>query len=260
MNSYVNAGFMIFNLKKIREDKLDQKMIEAIGEGYKYMDQDIINKYCYGRIKNISLKYDFFTEYYEDIQDKKLSGYEEDLGNIKENIVVYHYTGIFKPWLCRRLRINQLWWKQAEKILDKNLYNELNKKANDFETKSDWIFLQNLLKNEHQIVICGFSDIGKSIAKNIQNKNKIIVFADNDTSKQNKEYNNINVTSILKAYNNYPDAMYIISSQNGFKQIKKQLNKIGVIDKKIYRYIYKDDTYYKRLDEKYKEYENSQRI
>lgn len=262
MNSYVNAGFMIFNLKKIRQDKLDEKMIEAIDRGYKYMDQDILNKYCYGKIKNISLKYDFFMEYYENIQDKKLDGYGEDLEYIKDNIVVYHYTGIFKPWLCRRLRINGLWWEQAANVLDKDIYDTLIQNANEFETKSDWLFLQNLIKNERQIVICGFSEIGKKIAKKILNDNndKQILFADNDISKENEDFNNVCVTSILKAYDKYPDAIYIISSQNGFRQIKEQLNRIGINDKRIYRYIYKDETYYSRLDEKYREYESYQRI
>lgn len=239
-----------------------KKMIEAIDRGYKYMDQDILNKYCYGKIKNISLKYDFFTEYYENIQDKKLDGYGEDLEYIKDNIVVYHYTGIFKPWLCRRLRINGLWWEQAANVLDKDIYDTLIQNANEFETKSDWLFLQNLIKNERQIVICGFSEIGKKIAKKILNDNndKQILFADNDISKENEDFNNVCVTSILKAYDKYPDAIYIISSQNGFRQIKEQLNRIGINDKRIYRYIYKDETYYSRLDEKYREYESYQRI
>ena len=64
MESYVNAGFMLFNLRKIREDNIDKRMIEAISDGYKYMDQDIINKYFYGKIKHLPLRYDFFTEYY----------------------------------------------------------------------------------------------------------------------------------------------------------------------------------------------------
>lgn len=102
----------------------------------------------------------------------------------------------------------------------------------------------------------------EKIAKKILNDNndKQILFADNDISKENEDFNNVCVTSILKAYDKYPDAIYIISSQNGFRQIKEQLNRIGINDKRIYRYIYKDETYYSRLDEKYREYESYQRI
>ncbi len=155
-----------------------------------------------------------------------------------------------------------MWWEQAANVLDKDIYDTLIQNANEFETKSDWLFLQNLIKNERQIVICGFSEIGKKIAKKILNDNndKQILFADNDISKENEDFNNVCVTSILKAYDKYPDAIYIISSQNGFRQIKEQLNRIGINDKRIYRYIYKDETYYSRLDEKYREYESYQRI
>ena len=61
MDDYVNVGFMLLNLNKIREDHVEHRMIEAIGSGCKYMDQDIINKCCYGKIKILPLKYDFFT-------------------------------------------------------------------------------------------------------------------------------------------------------------------------------------------------------
>lgn len=262
MDSYVNAGFMIFNLKKIREDHLDEKMIQAIDTGYRYMDQDILNKFCYGKIKTVSLRYDFFTEYYESIQGKSLRGYKEDLNDVWQNIAVYHYTGIFKPWLCRRLKVNQLWWNEASKVLDAEIYDVIEQKANDFEMKTDWNFLQNRIRTEKQIVICGYSVIGEKIAKKIQDEGKenVILFADNDANKDGIIFNGIGVTSIAKAYEKYPDALYIISSQNGFKQIREQLNEIGICSEKIYRYIYKDDTYYCRLDEKYREYENSQRI
>ena len=98
---------MIFNLNKIREDELDIKMIDAIDAGYKYMDQDIINKLCYGKIKILPLRYDFFTEYYGGLSRQKLSGYSlEELDAAEQKTAVYHFVGIFKPWVCTRMTVS----------------------------------------------------------------------------------------------------------------------------------------------------------
>lgn len=258
MESYVNAGFMIFNLKKIREDNLDKRMIEAIDKGYKFMDQDILNKFCYGKIKIIPLKYDFFTEYYGGISKRNLKGYSaEELNDIEQKIVVYHFTGFFKPWLCTRLKVNQIWWEEAAKILEETLYEDTLKAAKEFEKKSDWNYILDAVKEETGIVIFGCSPIGRKIAEKLLRKSlaSFIVFADNDEKKIGSQIGDIPVISAIQAYKQYPDAVYIISSQNGFRQIKEQLNGLGIEDDRILRYIHKDETYYERLDERYVEYE-----
>lgn len=248
MDNYVNAGFMLFNLKKIRQDHLEEKMIMAVVYGYKYMDQDILNKYCYGKIKILPNEYDFFTEYYDD--------------TITKNIFVYHFTGAFKPWICTRLSINTLWWKEAKKVLNTSTYEEIRHNAERYETENDWNYICNAVNREKDIAIFGFSEIGKKIAQDLI-KRKIkanIFFVDNDKQKEGMTYQQIKVFSAAKAQEMYSDAVYIITSQNGYKQITSQLQEVGVSKTKIYRYIYKDDTYFKRLSKTYAEYEMKQKI
>lgn len=261
MRAYVNAGFMIFNLKKIREDGIDHRMIESIDRGYKYMDQDIINKLCYGKIKILPLKYDYFTEYIGSISRQNLSGYTlEELSEIEQEIAVYHFVGIFKPWVCTRLTINQVWWDEAEKILDTELYRHTLDRAHEFEIKSDWEYIAKAARDKKKIVVFGCSEIGLKVAKGVHigETMQTIVFADNDARKIGKVFEGIRVLSAVEAYSKYPDALYIISSQNGFKQIGVQLAELGVDGKNILRYIHKDETYYSRLDERFVEHEKKQ--
>ena len=84
-----------------------------------------------------------------------------------------------------------------------------------------------------------------------------VAFADNDQDKEGLGYQGIPVIRAEKLCEEYPDAVYIISSQNGFIHIKKQLNELGIEDGRIIRYIHKDRTYYARLDEPYREYEEA---
>lgn len=256
MNNYVNAGFMLFNLRKTREDKIDEQMREAISAGYKYMDQDIINKYFYGKIKLLPLKYDFFTEYYGSIAERQITGYsEEELRNIEQDACILHFTGVFKPWLCKRLKINTLWWKEAEKVLDTDVYNNISKSAEEFMRKSDWKYIFERAKNADEIVIFGFSKIGKSVADMLigHNLKSVEAFADNDEKKESLTYRGLPVISADRLAREYPDALYIISSQNGYVHIRKQLNGLGIDDCRMIRYIHKDETYYARLDEGYEE-------
>lgn len=56
--TYHNMGVTLFNLKKIREDDVSNKMIQAIKtEWYQYPEQDCINKYCQGKIFNLPSEY-----------------------------------------------------------------------------------------------------------------------------------------------------------------------------------------------------------
>ena len=48
---YVNAGVMLMDLKKIRDEKLDDAFIDECNrESYRFPEQDIINLICLGRI------------------------------------------------------------------------------------------------------------------------------------------------------------------------------------------------------------------
>ncbi len=242
MDEYVNAGFLLFNLKKIREDGIDQLFISAISHGYPYMDQDIINKYCYGKIKYLPTKYDYFTEY----------------GGDAFEACVLHYTGYFKPWICSRLKINRLWWEQAKQALNEEEYNLIKKQAGEAERISDWSYVLDRVKEEKEVVIFGFSEIGKNVADRLvkTGEGNIVAFADNDIRKAGLEYEKIPVMSMAEIRLNFSSPFFIISSQNGFRSISSQLKELGIPEKKIIRYIYKDKTYYERLDEKYSAYES----
>ena len=257
MKGYVNAGFMLLNLKKIREDGLDKVFISAIKCGYKYMDQDIINKYCYGSIKYLPLRYDYFTEFDGDSSKEYIQYYPEQELEWMDHTCVLHYAGIFKPWLCTRLKMNQYWWNQAKKILSDKEYQEVLTQAHEFERKSDWTYILEKTEREKNVVIFGFSEIGRNVANLLRKAghNVIAAYADNDTSKHGMEYQGITVLSVEDICLKFSDPLWIISSQNGFIAIGRQLQELGIGEERIIRYIWKDKTYYDRLDDKYRAYE-----
>lgn len=86
---YVNAGVLLCNLKKIREDNLVEKLFfaaETLKEFIKYDDQDVINIVCRKKIKQLDCKYNFTPFHLYELWSKKYDA------------VIIHYTGMYKPW------------------------------------------------------------------------------------------------------------------------------------------------------------------
>ncbi len=259
LDEYINAGVLIFNLKKIREDNINKKFVEAIPDNYRMMDQDIINKYCFGKIKVLPLKYNFFTEYYgirvSKIEDSVFTDME--LQEAEREWKILHYTGTLKTWLCTRLKVNQIWWQYAERALRKEDYIVQVEKAREFEKESDWTYILDRINRETNIVIVGFSEIGKKlfdILKRLKPKETIVI-CDNDDRKYQMHYQGVQIQSVEKTGLLYPDAIWIVASQTGYDTIKKQLIGIGVEGKKVIRYVHKSEIYYEGLDERYRKYE-----
>ena len=101
---YYCAGQMLFNLKRMREDRIEEKMLEIAystpPEALKAQDQDIINCAMHGRIKTIPYKFAsiaFFEDrilkgnYMEDIGDQCAHS-EEELKYAAMHPVVIHYA------------------------------------------------------------------------------------------------------------------------------------------------------------------------
>lgn len=99
---YINAGVILFNLEKLRADKLGEKFIEntmTFGEKIKYQDQDVINITLRGKMKEIDIIYNFAT-----IDAKKNKPKRKDA-------VIIHYTGRIKPWQKEsRHTLKKLWF------------------------------------------------------------------------------------------------------------------------------------------------------
>lgn len=85
---YINLGVVLLNLKKIREDGMDDKFIHSLNTEYTFTnEQDVMNRLCNGHIKTISSTYNM-NDYVEPCEDPK----------------VIHYAGIGEnfPWSRKR--------------------------------------------------------------------------------------------------------------------------------------------------------------
>jgi UDP-glucose:(galactosyl)LPS alpha-1,2-glucosyltransferase len=111
---YINSGFLIMNLAKLRQENMVSKFIGASKAKYlEFPDQDVINQLCKGRILGLPPYYNsirtFFLPQYKSSFLKFYS--EEDWQAVQKHGTV-HYTGT-KPWNSFTVEF-KVWWQYYE--------------------------------------------------------------------------------------------------------------------------------------------------
>lgn len=114
-NQYMQAGFILLNSKRIREDNLLKQFQTLYKNNYKYQDQDLLNICCLKSHKLLPFKYNMtdYVNYY--IRHKheyfnKVS--QEEIDDALNNGTI-HYNG-HKPW--KKYSVNfDIWWEYYRK-------------------------------------------------------------------------------------------------------------------------------------------------
>ena len=113
-NGYINSGFLLMDLDKIRREKIYDKWIRASRENEYYNpDQDVLNYTLKGRIAFLPLRYNFQISHGSRIF-KLYSKIQID--DLKHNLVCLHYSDYVKPWSAGvRPVFSKYWWDVANK-------------------------------------------------------------------------------------------------------------------------------------------------
>lgn len=99
---YFNAGVMLINLKKWRDECISNQVLEFVrkkSHALIWLDQCALNAIINGRWKRVCPKFNLQTPIFD--MDSKLRDSRYDFGNIQDaiqNPVIIHYTGYSKPW------------------------------------------------------------------------------------------------------------------------------------------------------------------
>lgn len=96
---YFNAGVMLFNLKKLRENKFLEKCLDFYNQHENqlyYQDQDILNFVLAGKCKYLPIAYNMQTAFYFKKIRKSIK--DRNIEYNKKNVVIIHYTYKYKPW------------------------------------------------------------------------------------------------------------------------------------------------------------------
>ncbi|MBS5113962.1 MAG: glycosyltransferase family 8 protein [Coprobacillus cateniformis] len=112
-NYYYNMGIVLVNLKKWRDDNVDEYLkIELKKNKYdfKIADQSIINRFLSNYIGKIDLKYNYYTpahrtnyKVFENLFNKRKCFTEDEFNDAQKNPVIIHFFGhsFERPWFVR---------------------------------------------------------------------------------------------------------------------------------------------------------------
>ncbi len=261
MHGYVNSGVLVMNLSAIRSDGLKEKFLSQIKEKYEYLDQDILNKCCRGRIKQLPLKYNLFRKFYQRVF--KLQGTDfsdEEIKEAQEAPVILHYAERLKPWVNIRGVASDVWWAYAQKALSAKVYNISKERAQKRAEADEWEDVISFISCQKDVVIFGFSFYGKTILKILHGAGlrNIVAFCDNNPEKQGEIFENINVKSLSEIKEEFTAPFFINTSQKQKDAVLALLLENGYKEQNIWHYDYSDKradwknaTYYETLDNKY---------
>lgn len=112
-DSYLGGGIWVMNLQKIREDNIEEKMIDIINNDSivkRWPDQDIINIACQNKVGFIPLNYISYPYLIDILKIPDfISHYtKEELYDSIINPKIIHFAGI-KPW-NNNPNYSSLWW------------------------------------------------------------------------------------------------------------------------------------------------------
>lgn len=105
---YYNAGVMLLNLKKWRQDHIEEKFMDFCRKHkrLKYADQDVLNMCCHGAIGAIPIQYNFAPNMYwygakhvKKMQPAYRDTSVRELREIMKHPAVIHYMGDERPWV-----------------------------------------------------------------------------------------------------------------------------------------------------------------
>lgn len=117
--SYFNAGVLLINLKKWREDNITEKLIKRIQNDHHLLnswDQDAINTELWRKTLIIEPKYNVMVHF---LRPHLPSIYTKDqIDSALEHPIIVHYNSPDKPWqrLCQNKLKNyyRTYWRQSE--------------------------------------------------------------------------------------------------------------------------------------------------
>ena len=144
---YFNAGVLVVNLKRWREENLFEKFLEYEKNSkieLESHDQDIFNAIFNGKWKQLPLKFNQY-EKNPDLDEKTLLKVfnKEEILEAREKPVIVHYIGGRKPWHYRNEHIQKsLYWKYLKMTPYKD-YQPTDKTLRNIISKNTPLFIRN---------------------------------------------------------------------------------------------------------------------
>ncbi len=140
-DTYFAGGIWVMNLKKIREDNLEEKMLKIIKDNTivkRFPDQDIMNIACENKVEFLPLNYIFYPYMQDLLKNPDFESHytKEEMYDSIFNPKILHFAAS-KPW-NNSPRYSDIWWAifQYLNLKETNIFSrktKVNKKLKKYK-------------------------------------------------------------------------------------------------------------------------------
>ena len=236
VDTYINSGVMLMNLKKMRTEGVVHSFLEQCKKNNLFEDQDVINKCCYGNIKLIPLKYNLFHFYSGKCiktlfsRDYSIEDFNFDWNAPK----ILHMGGKYKPWNNRYYKGAREWWDYAKTFCSTQAYKRYYETCGMGGIVNQKEYIETLM-NAKNVYIWGVSARGKSLYEICLNKGiEVSAFIDRDEKYKNMSYEGIPIVT-PESIDSYEKSIFLLGVANAenVSQVVECLTQNGVERKYI---------------------------
>ncbi len=257
METYFNAGVLLFNLKELRQDNMTSKFLQKIRCNYSLGAQDILNIVCKGKILYLPLTYNAFSDYIDKLNLYSCGIFNvQELADIKENnIKIVNYAGgAERPWENRYSKKAGLWWRYAWEIPEVPWVEQKRQELLKALNKYGWENVAEKCNQYDVVFIYGYTDISKDLLYKLNQKGikNIKFFLDKDRMKVGQKFDNV-ICVEPSEWIVFLQCSYLIvnCAQKSREEIKNALYNLGVPEDNIIDYVVKNKEYYRMLDKEF---------
>ena len=119
--SYINVGVLLCNIREWRKCKVGEKLVQTalnVPEGgWRFPEQDVLNRVCHGHIFFLDQAWDTYP--LDNEVGECAPADAEAWRRACENPKIIHYVngaGLFKPWINPGTPMGERWWSYARKL------------------------------------------------------------------------------------------------------------------------------------------------
>ena len=149
---YFNAGFLVMNLKLLREENVVEEFNCHAQKKYDQNDQDVLNVVCNGRVQILPSMYNFQLSHFGNYMWGREST-SIQFGELFKHATL-HYTGKNKPWNSLECVAYDTWWHYYkmspfydDMVYFKRQYDQIESHKNDYRSKTNNQLLTRVMVN-----------------------------------------------------------------------------------------------------------------
>ena len=243
ITGYFNAGVLVMNLKKIREDGLEERFVSLLANNYTFVDQDILNMVCKGKVRYLPARFNIVANsihnrYYayhvcSDPRDR------EDL--LADRSVISHYAGVVKPWQLQETPWDYAWLACAKRVPSTPELARWIARCGERQAPP-WTYRTDDVRNAGQVLLYGYSHFSRFLCETLQHEGygNIRCFLDRDPQKHGSSFRGIPCLGPELLADLREDALIVICAQTAWQGISAQLQTRGIPQDRLARYRSRD--------------------